>query len=243
MMRFIFIEEASRTFSSDGEDRYDLGEGPGMGFLRSARKIDDNTAVIFTDQTPSGLNRATIANCSNFISFTLVDSKDVWAAGCAEGLEAYQRKELVALGPREIIVRLKRYSKKPLKIQVDEIAFPAALSKKQAREQSRGVLDSIPFVKHATEKVEDAQDEEEKLRNAVGGLHPRVKKVFCRIAERPWELIEDRFEALNLDRDSENDARKKLKACGLIRRAGTIGAKNLLFELTERGRKVAERWV
>jgi len=64
--------------------------------------------------------------------------------------------------------------------------------------------------------------------------------VFSRIAERPWERIEDRMDALGLDRESEGDARAKSGARGLIAFAGTVGAKNRLFELTPRGRAFAE---
>ncbi len=75
-----------------------------------------------------------------------------------------------------------------------------------------------------------------------GGLHPREKAVFARISERPYELIEDRMDALSLDREVEGDARQKLEACGLIALAGRVGAKNRVFELTARGRELAQAW-
>jgi hypothetical protein len=59
----------------------------------------------------------------------------------------------------------------------------------------------------------------------------------------PWELIEDRMDYLGMDREAENAARRQLRALGLIRFAGKVGAKHRLFELTQRGRKVAEKWV
>jgi hypothetical protein len=72
-----------------------------------------------------------------------------------------------------------------------------------------------------------------------GGLYPRELRVFARICERPWELISDRADVLGLDRDGEGDARAKLETCGLTAFAGKVGAKNLLFAPTARGREFA----
>jgi hypothetical protein len=63
--------------------------------------------------------------------------------------------------------------------------------------------------------------------------------VFARLAERPWELILDRADALGLDRETEGDARSSLEARGLIALAGKVGAKQRLMEPTARGREFA----
>jgi hypothetical protein len=72
-----------------------------------------------------------------------------------------------------------------------------------------------------------------------GELRPREKRVFARICERPWELIDDRKDALGLDRESEGSARDTLKTRGLTAFAGTVGARSILVDLTARGRAFA----
>ena len=89
------------------------------------------------------------------------------------------------------------------------------------------------------QKRELRKGEGEGLPSAGGGLHPTELKVYARIAEQPWELIEDRMDALGFDRETEGEARAKLESRGLIAFAGKVGAKNRLFELTARGRELA----
>jgi hypothetical protein len=90
--------------------------------------------------------------------------------------------------------------------------------------------------------VEDVQSTEKNWWDRVKGLPTRTRLVYARIAERPWELIKDRMDALGIDRETEGDARDELESLGLIRFAGTVGSRCRLFELTKRGKEVAEKW-
>lgn len=117
-------------------------------------------------------------------------------------------------------------------------------SREEARERSRPVLEAIPYVKDSEPAPVEAgvaqTDGGVAAPQPEEGLQPREMKVFARICERPWELIEDRMDVLGLDRESEGDARDKLDLRGLIGFAGTVGARRRLFELTPRGRAFTE---
>lgn len=80
-MRMMFLDEAGKTFPKNLSGRYDLGDTPASGFLRSARKIDGDTSVVMNDQQPSGLCESIMANCENVLCFALGDSRDIRAAG------------------------------------------------------------------------------------------------------------------------------------------------------------------
>lgn len=232
----MFIEEASLVFNKEKEGRYDLGDGPDLGFLRSARKISGDTSVILTDQTPSKLNAATVANCCNVVCFALVESKDVWTAGCAEGLKPYQRKELSELGDREVIVRLRRYQR-PLKIQVDDIVFPAPLSREQARIRSKPVLDRIPFVKRTNKNTTGKK--EGGAHTPDGGLPPEELRWLAHFLREPWLLTPDRMTATGLKRDADGRMLAKFEARGCIAFEGKVGAKFKLWRPTPRGLELA----
>jgi hypothetical protein len=237
-MRMIVIEEANQTFADDKESRYDLGDGPGLGFLRSARKIDGDTSVVMTDQVPSALNRATIANCENVICFALGDYKDIEEAGWAAGLERHLHRELVELGEREVIARLGRYSRRALKIQIDEISFPQPISREEARERSKLVLDSIPFVKRHPKKDGGGKKDGGEC-TAAGGLPPDELRWFAHFVREPWLLTPDLMKATGLDRDSHDHIRAKFEARGCIAFDGKVGAKFKLWRPTPRGVELA----
>jgi hypothetical protein len=107
------------------------------------------------------------------------------------------------------------------------------------------VLEAVPYVgRSELPKPEEngggRAGEGEGLPSAAeGGLPLSERKVYARIAERPWELIEDRMDALGLDRETEGEVRARLGSRGLIVFTGKVGAKHRLFELTARGRELA----
>jgi hypothetical protein len=169
------------------------------------------------------------------------------AAG-AVNLKPWQEEEIARLPNRHAIARFSRYGE-PVYLAVKDaralgLGVSPPPSREEARERSRPVLEAIPFVKGGEASQGEAARAEggEAGQEAVqeGELRPREKRVFARICERPWELIDDRKDALGLDRESEGAARATLEARGLSGFAGIVGAKNRLFELTARGRAVAE---
>ena len=242
--RMKVIEEGNEVLGGHVDKRSsDIKESPASGILRDLRKSE--YCGIVATHLPQDLEDAVLGNLGSVFCMRLGDGRSIDRAAQCINLERWQKPAIPQLADRHAIARFSRYGK-PVQMVIKDAAEALSgsrpVSRQEARERSRPVLERFPFVKRVQEKVEDAQDEEEKILKAVGGLPTVVRRVYARIAELPWELVEDRFDSLGIDRDSELAARKQLKNLGLIRFAGKVGAKNVLFELTPRGRSVAERW-
>jgi len=239
------FEEAHRVLGGHTDRRTsDLQESTASGILRDKRK--SKTCGVVVTRLPKDVVDPVLGNLGTVFCLRLGDGPNIRRAEDCVNLEQWQKPEIAQLADQQAIARFSRYGKPAQMVIKDAgelLSGSRPVSREEARERSKPVLDRFPYVKRAQEKVEDAQDEEEKIFKAVGGLPTNVKRVYARIAEVPWELIEDRMDALSLDREAENMARRQLISLGLIRFAGKAGAKHRLFELTERGRRVAEKWV
>lgn len=233
-----FIEEANIAFSKSTQGRFDLGDGPVSGFLRTARKIGSETSVFVIDQTPSMLNEATLANCLNFVIFKLTRSQDVREAGYAGGLEPHQLRELCELSEREVVVRLDR-CRRALKLQVDVLRFPKPLTRAQARARTRPILESIPYVKRAEKETID-REKDGGAHADKGGLPPDERRWYAHFVGRPWELKPDRLKATGLSKDADSRIRAKFEARGCIAFEGKVGAKYKVHGPTPRGVELAD---
>jgi len=107
-LRLMVIEEAHTLLSRDVNLRYDLGEAPGPSFVRSARKIGGELGVILTDQVPSLLSPATIANLSSIVCFRIGNALCQHRIASAIGLDRYQQRELAMLEGRRTILKSDR---------------------------------------------------------------------------------------------------------------------------------------
>lgn len=243
--RMEVIEEAHTLLGGHTDKRTsDLKESTASGMLQDLRK-SERCGIVVT-HLPQDVEDPVLGNLGTVFCLRLGDGQSIDRAAQCVNVERWQKPEIAQLPDQHAIARFSRYGK-PVQLVIKNAAELLSgsrpVSRDEARERSRPVLEQFPYVKRAPEKVdEDAQDEEEKIFKAAGGLPTIVRRVYARIAELPWELVEDRFDSLGIDRDSELAARKQLKNLGLIRFAGKVGAKNVLFELTPRGRSVAERW-
>jgi len=263
--RMELIEEAHLLLGAETNRRMaDLMEGKPSSFLRGLRKT--GTSAIVVSQLARDLSPSVRGNLSSVIVLRQGDRECVREAAGMLNLEPWREDEVARLPNRHAIARFSRHGEPVyLAIRDARALLPPDLpppSREEARERSRPVLEAIPYVKggglpqgegsraagnglggtlpEAREGgVAPGPGTGSGARPPDGGLHPRERKVFARIAERPWELIEDRVDALGLDREAEGDARAKLGARGLIALAGKVGAKNRLFELTARGRELA----
>jgi hypothetical protein len=241
-LRLMVIEEAHTLLSRKVDSRYDLGEAPGPSFVRSARKIGGELGVILTDQVPSLLSPATIANLSSMVCFRLGNANCQHRIASAIGLDRYQQRELAKLEARHAVVRVNRVPD-PWLLAIDELLFPKPLLRDEARQRCEEILASIPFLEHTEKILPEVGDEaslETQKTASRDALVSNERHIFGRIAERPWELIEDRMDVLGIDRDAEGLARRNLKTRGLIQFAGKVGARHRLFELTARGREHAD---
>jgi len=239
--RLIVVEESHALLTRDVENRYDLGEAPGPSFLRSARKIGGDTGVIVVDQVPSLLSPAVLANLASIVCFRLSHGSCQRAMSDALALDRYQRQELAKLPAREAVVKVNRVAE-PWLLAIDELSFPEPLSSEEAREICEPLLREIPFVRKKVKQPElwDDTTKDSQQKDSQDELSGDELRVFRQIAQRPWEVIEDRMDALGLDRDSEGLARRKLKGRGFIQFAGKVGSRYRLFELTPRGREYSK---
>jgi hypothetical protein len=209
-------------------------------------RIPRRTNGIIVSQLISDIVDSVLGNIGTVISLRQSHGKCVRQAGIALNLERWQTPAIAELPKRHAIARFSRYGQ-PIYLvikEANELASAGQVSVEEAREMSRQALDNIPYVKQVKEekKEEDAQSSEKNWRDRVTGLPTRTRLVYARICERPWELIADRMGALGIDRETEGNARDELEALGLIRFAGKVGSRCRLFELTERGKEVAEKW-
>lgn len=232
-----FIEEANLVFAKNSEGRFDLGDGPVLGLLRTARKITvtGETSVFLIDQIPSKLHAASLANCRNFLIFRLTQSQDVREAGNGAGLKPEQRNELCELLEREMVGRLDK-CKRPIKIQIDELKFPKPLSKEEARRRSAPILQRIPFV----EKVEQKEPEQPAHPD---GLDPESDeyRTFAFVVRKPYAIAEDGIRETGLGGDKYRRNIKKLNARGLVSSGLKAGSKYVLTGPTSRGLQLAKR--
>ena len=243
--RLLIMEEAHLFLGGQTEKRTaDLKESAGTGVLRVLRKSGFCGVVV--DQLFSGLAPSVTGNLSNFICFRLTQRNCIQKAASAMGLDGRQEQELARLPNRHAIIRLNRHQE-PIYAVINDAS--AILTKKrrpsreEARQMSAPALAQIPYVKIAKpETMPSAAITAAPAKPAQSnGLNGVEKQILARISAMPYELIQDRIDNLGLDRDTENHGRARLETCGLIEFAGKVGAKQILCQLSSRGREAAEK--
>jgi len=243
--RLEVIEEAHELLGGQMDRRVsDLKESTPSGILRDLRKT--GTCGVVVTQLVSDLAPSVRGNLGSVLVLRQGNRDSVRQAAALVNLKTWYEDEIAKLPNCRAIARFSRHGEPVYLAIYDARALGLGVappSREEAREFSRAVLEAIPYVKGEEPAVaagDAGQETGGGAPDAEGGLHPRDRKVLARIAERPWERIEDRMDALGLDREVEGDVRTKLEARGLIGLVGNVGAKNRLFELTDRGRVVAE---
>jgi hypothetical protein len=244
--RMLVVEEGHLLLGGQVDRRIsDLKESTPSGVLRDLRKT--GTCGVVVSQLVSDVARGVLGNLGSIICLRQGNQQCVRQAAAAQNLAAWQEPEIAKLPDRCAIARFRRYAD-PIYLAVKDgralgLGVSPPPTREEARERSRAVLEAIPYVKGGgasqQEAVRGGGKEAGQEAAKEGELRPREKRVFARICERPWELIDDRKDALGLDRESEGAARATLGARGLIGFAGIVGAKNRLVDLTARGRGFA----
>ena len=254
--RVLVAEEAHQLLGGQTDRRTaDLKESAPSGVLRDLRKT--GTCGIIVSQLVQDLAPSVRGNLGSTFVLRQGHRDGVRHAAGMLNLEGWREPEIAKLPNRHAIVRLSRHGE-PVYLAVKDaralgLGVSPAPGREEAAERSRPVLEAIPFVKRSepptaavgacgagASGAAAGREGSADPAAANGGLHPREERVFARFTERPWELIEDRMDALGLDRESEGEARAQLEARGFVAYVGTVGAKNRLFELTARGRAFAE---
>jgi len=243
--RLIAMEECHEYAGGQTDKRTsDLKEGKPSSFLRDLRKTGSCGCVV--SQLISDVAASVRGNLGTVIAMRQGHRQCIRDSAAALNLAPWQEAEIAKLPNRHAIARFSRYAEpvylavKDARNLLPELPPP---SRAEALERSRPVLEANPYVR-CCEPQPDGKDgspaEGEGLPTAAnGGLPLAELKEFSRVAERPFELIEDRMDALGLDRETEGEIRGKLGSRGLIAFAEKVGAKHRLFELTARGRELA----
>jgi hypothetical protein len=249
--RMLVMEEAHAYMSGATDKRTsDLKESTPSGVLRDLRKSGGGTCGVVVSHLIHDVSPSVRGNLGSVISLKQGNRESVRQAAGSLNLKPWQEDEIAKLPNRHAIARFSRYGDPVYFAVKDACALGLGVSptpsREEARERSRPILEAIPYVKgeEAPQRLALEGGGKEAGSEAVkeGELRPREKRVFARICERPWELIDDRKDALGLDRESEGAARDTLGTRNLIGFAGIVGAKNRLVDLTARGFAVAAVW-
>jgi len=228
------IEEAHRIISSQKLTRYDMGEPLIMGQLRTCRKFGMSMVII--DQVPSELPAAVFGNLGMKVAFRLTDPPCISEISYSMGLDRDQKRRLGELPRRRALVQTAG-NPEPFLLEVPELPENVLSSPGEIEERIKVSLESLDysleeidvgvFLYGGRKKEEDKPD-----RGTIGGDRLMV---FARISKAPYELIEERIEALGFDRAQEYRARQELVKLGMIEKGGVLGAKFIAYRPTLKG--------
>jgi len=236
----LVMEEVHLLVSRQKMKRSDLGEPLIVRHLRTARKYGVSTIVL--DQSPSELPAALLGNVSSRIVFRLTNSPCIRAISHSMGLDNAQITEMAELLPRRVVIQSAKIPR-PFMIEVLQIPEryrPSERELRQREEESLALLDyefadvnvQDVLLGIKSEEKEEVQDERD--------IRGDMRRVMERICKAPHESIEERAEALGIDRSCEGRARGNLKKLGMIELGDKVGAKWQLYVPTSKGIKWAE---
>jgi len=241
--RMEVIEEAHQLLGGFVDKRTsDLNEGIATGILRELRK--SGTCGVVISQLVHDLSKSIRGNLGTVFSFRQGDKDCIEHAAAALNLESWQKTELAKLPDRQAIGRFSRYGE-PIHIAINDarplFAGFRRLSRTEARERSRPVLESMPFVKRNEAK---ANEEEKKVNNesaVEGGLPTDELQWYAHFLKMPWELRPDRINDLGMKKDADGRMIAKFEVRGCISCGGTVGAKFKVHRPTARGIQLANK--
>jgi len=234
----LIIEEVHMHASWKKMSRFDIGEPVVVRVMRQGQNFGMSCVVI--DQSPSLLHGAVLANVATRIVMRLTNSPCVKAIGHSMGLTELQKEELVELPRRRALMQTADVPK-ALLIRVVDIQEHERPPEHELLERERLSLESLDHFVPAVDVVEvlhaDGKDEDDIGMKVIrGDMH----KVLARICENPCELIEDRSDAVGIERAREGRAREKLLKVGLIEPGDKVGSKWLLYRPTGKGIRWAQ---
>lgn len=230
----LVIEEMHMHASRKKMSRFDMGEPVMVRVMRQGQNFSISCVAI--EQSPSLLDSAILANVATRIVMRLTNSPCVSAIAHSMGLTGPQRDELVELPRRRALVQTADVTK-PFLIQVINIQEHERPPEDEMLERERLSLEGLDQYVPRVDVVEvlhaDGKEEDDIGMKAIrGDMH----KVLVRICEHPCELIEERSDAVCIERAREGRAREKLLKLGLIELGDKVGAKWLLYGPTDKGK-------
>ena len=199
---------------------------------------------IIVEQVPSEISRAARVSAHLVVVFC-TSGTELHAAAQLLGLTQQRELEILqTLGKGECIVVLSgNRCPHPLRLQLPRPAFDQRnLTRKERKFHiDRSLKDLLPDVRpRYSGYITELRDVKDRERDPNRLSRP-AWRVFVRIADRPYETIEERMAALTLDRAEEISARKECQAKGYLSSAGTVGQGVRFFQLTPKGDAFAQQ--
>ena len=228
----VIIEEAHMLASE--AQRWDIGETILSRMFRTARKRA--ISLVLCDQVPSGLPAAILGNLGCRFVMRLISAPCIRSLQSSMGLRHHQASAITELQGREAVVQYQLHPT-PFMIKVPEMSFPGRPQDSDLRTRADNLVAGIPWREYAA-----AAGQPTMAALAPGDLAGDALQVMVRICEQPAEPIEQRCEALRMDRAREFRARGELDGGGLIEQADpTIGGRIKFFQPTTKGIAWAEK--
>jgi hypothetical protein len=131
----------------------------------------------------------------------------------------------------------------PLLIRIPLLEVNRSNLSREEREffVTRSLEDQLPHVlPRFTGYIQEREDTERRERDP-NRLSYAAWKAFTMIAEYPYETIEERCAALDMNRAEEETARKECLLKGYVCEAGSIGRGITFFQLTPKGLALAQQ--
>jgi len=219
----------------------DLKEGIASGILRGLRK--SGTCGVVVSQLLPDLSKSIRGNLGTVFCFRQGDKDCVDQAAAALNFRPWQKYELAKLPDQQAIGRFSRYGDSVHIVIKDAgplFSGIRRLSRAEARDRSRPILQAIPYVK----RVESKAVEDEKKDNngpAVKGRLPTEElKWYAHYLKTPWQLRPDRIAELGIKKDADGRMVTKFEARGCITFEGRVGAKYKVHRPSARGVQLAK---
>ncbi len=232
----LVVEEAHLHTTRARMLRYDQGEPILVRILRTGRKY--GLAVVIVEQTPSEMPPAVLGNLATRIVFRLTNEQCVRAVSATMSLKEAQVDTLVELPKRRAIVQTAD-NPEPFLIQVAEIPERYRPPEEELLERETESLAQLGYEMPEADAAEALFGKKEEPEFRAKAIRGDMHKTLCRICEHPAETIEDRCEALGMERAGEFRARQQLERLGMIEPGDRAGAKLQLFVPTAKGREWA----
>jgi hypothetical protein len=231
----LVLEEVHLHASRMKMRRFDLGEPISVRLLRTGRK--SGVSVVAVDQTPSEIHGAVLGNVATRIVMRLTNSQCARAIATSMGLDGAQVEQLVELPRRRAIMQTPS-TPKPFLLEIVDIperTRPTSEEMEAREKESLAILDHEFSGVDITQVLLGKEKDSEKTKPDINQVRGDTLKVHARICEKPWELIEERAQALGFDRPREFRARKTLVKLGMIALGDKVGAKWQLYVPTAKG--------
>jgi DNA-binding PadR family transcriptional regulator len=225
----VLIEEMHRL--SRSAERMDIGSPILPELFRTGAKR--GIQMIVTNQLLSDIPQDILGNAGIKMVGRSTEPKCILVAQQSQGLSREQAARLPNLERQEFIVQFGGCPS-PFLLRVFDVPIPPKPAESELEEVTTAFLKQLVW---GEDGIDDEQSEAAATpaRPDPDALSGDALLVLARIAEAP-ETIEERMDALRIDRTREVRARRVLEAKGLIAAVEqTLGSKVKFYELTAKG--------